>query len=146
MDWWQFAVLAGTCVGTALAGMAVLRYKVEELRRVGWERWAGSPSQVTGRSDCLVMRSSTYHPRSAWELRRRSDLRHEVADIGYKVAGLQREQTELRREQTNLRREQAQLQREQDELRRQQAALRRQQQTLRQGLAEVRGYLRGLNL
>ena len=118
MDWWQFAALTGTCVGTGLAALAVLRYKVEELRRVDWETWAASRNQITGRRDGLVVSSSAYHPRLAWELPRRSDVRYKVADLGYKVAGLQREQTDLRRE----------------------------QQTLRQGLAEVRGYLRGLNL
>jgi len=140
MDWWQFAALTGTCVGTGLAALAVLRYKVEELRRVVRETWwDGSPNQVTGRADGLALRSSTYYPRSAWDLPRRSDLR-------YEVARLKREQTDLRREQTDLQREQAQLRREQDELRRKQAELRQQQQTLRQGLAEMRGYLRGLNL
>jgi len=133
MDWWQFAALTGTCVGTALAGMAILRYKAEELRREYREMSAVIGGRNWGQRDGLADRSFAYDPRPVRELpRRRSYLCVEVA--------------ELQRGQADLRRQQAQLRREQAELRERQAESWKGQLTLIEDLAEVRGYLRGLNL
>lgn len=80
-------------------------------------------------------------------VRTRCDLRTEIGrarcDLGVENARIR---TDLRVEVADLRRRQADFQWDQAQFRRQQAELRRQQQTLRQGLAEMRGYLRGLNL
>ena len=147
MVWWQFAALMGSVAGTCLALLAILEYKVDEFCQGSREAPERTRNQIIGRRDGLTVRSSNYHPRSARELPRSSDLGTKIirarSDLG---AEMVRMRSDLMRGQADLQREQAQLKREQDALRRAQAELREQQLTTSVGLAEVRGYLRGLNL